>query len=58
MFTIKNRENSSVVYKKKHTISMQLYPGEANPCDPFPLAQPLYINMNDYYFDIEFISAQ
>lgn len=58
MFTIKNRENSSVVYKKRHTIYMQLYPGEKYACDPFPLAQPLYINAKDYYFDVEFISAQ
>ena len=58
MFTIKNRENSSVVYKKRHTIYMQLYPGEAYPCDPFPFAQPLYINASDCDFNIDFISAQ
>jgi len=58
MLTITNKEDGSVIYKKRHTIYMQLYPGEAYPSDPFPLAQPLYIKANDYNFDIEFISAQ
>jgi len=58
MLTITNKENSSVIYKRRHTIYMQLYPGEEKSCDPFHLAQPLYINASDCDFNIEFISAQ
>jgi type IV secretory pathway component VirB8 len=58
MLSITNSENSSVVYKKRHTIYMQLYPGEKYASDPFPLAQPLNINANDYRFRVDFISAQ
>ncbi|HPD33793.1 MAG TPA: ankyrin repeat domain-containing protein, partial [Candidatus Kapabacteria bacterium] len=58
MLSIENKEDKSVVYKKRHTIYMQLYPGEKYACDPFPLAQPLYINANEYDFGVEIISAQ